>query len=273
MSYEIKPLGVGGILDQAVQLLKNHLGLFLGISMCISVPFGLVMSFVMLGITPELPPNPTPEEIAAFQQKVMSNLPITIAMGVVSMIIVYPLTTGAMIHAVASEYLGKPTTVGASIGRALRVFFPLLWTSLIMFIFVYAGLLFCIIPGLYFLVRYSLSSHAVVLDELSGTAALKRSSSLLLHDRTKNYNTLVLLWLLLGVIGFAINMLSQYVPQQHVAIVVALLLQAVNGAFGAAAFAVFYFSCRCKAENFDLELLAETMHVETQAAQSPIVEQ
>lgn len=273
MSYEIKPLGVGGILDQAVQLLKNHLGLFLGISMCISVPFGLVTNFVMLGIAPELSQNPTPEEIEAVQQDIFSNFAIIMGMSFVSLIIVYPLTTGAMIHAVASEYLGKPTTVGASIGRALRVFFPLLWTSLLMFLLVYVGLLFCIIPGFYFLVRYSLSSHAVVLDDLNGSAALKRSSSLLLHDRTKNYNTLVLLWLLLGVIGFAINMLSGFVPQQHVAIVVAVLLQAVNGAFGAAAFAVFYFSCRCKAENFDLELLAETMHLETQAAESPIVEQ
>jgi hypothetical protein len=270
MSYEIKPLGVGGILDQAVKLLKNHFGLFLGISMCVSVPFGLVMSFVMLGITPQLSENPTPQEIEALQQGLVSNFAIIMGMSFASMIIVYPLTTGAMIHAVASEYLGKPTTIGASIGRALQVFFPLLLTSFLMFLVVYVGFLFCIIPGFYFLVRYSLSSHAVVLDELSGPAALKRSSSLMLHDRTKNYNTLVLLWLLLGVIGFAINMVSGLIPQQHVAIVVGVLLQAVNGAFGAAAFAVFYFSCRCKAENFDLELLADAMHVETATPESPI---
>lgn len=114
MRYEIKPLGVGGILDQAVQLLKNHFALFMGISLCISVPFGLLVGFLSLGLMPQLPENPTPQEIAAIRQQFTSNFIIIMCMGLVSMIFVYPLTNGAMIYAVASEYLGKPTTVGAA---------------------------------------------------------------------------------------------------------------------------------------------------------------
>lgn len=262
MRYEIKPLGVGGILDQAIQLLKNHFGLLMGISLCISVPFGLIVGFVSLSLMPPIPVNPTAEDMQAYQQAAMSYMLPLMAMGLLSMAIVYPLTTGAMIHAVASEYLGKPTTVGASIGKAFRLFLPLVVTSFLMFLIVYLGLIACIIPGVYFLVRYSLSSHAVVLEGKMGPSALKRSTELMTFDRSKNYNTLVLLWLLLGVIGFAINSGSAFIPQPHLAMVVSVLLQAVNGAFMAAAFAVFYFSCRCKADNFDLQLLAKAMDEE-----------
>jgi hypothetical protein len=264
MRYEIKSLGVGGILDQAVQLLKNHFALFMGISMCISVPFGLVFGFVTYGLRPQFPPGAAQEDIARIQQEfLLSNFPVIMGMVFVSMIFVYPLTTGAMIHAVASEYLGNPTTVGASLRRAFRVFLPLLWTSMLMFILVYLGLFLCILPGVLLMFRYALSSQAVVLEGRSGSNALKRSKELMLYDRTKNYNTLFLLWLLLVVIGFGINSGANFIPQPHVAIVVSVLLQAVNGAFWAAALAVFYFSCRCKAENFDLVLLAEAMKTES----------
>ena len=262
MGYEVKALGVGGILDQAINLLKNHFGLLMGISFCISVPFGLLFSFVNLAMTPELPPNPTGADFAVFQQQTFSNLPILMGLGVVSMICVYPLTNGAMIHAVASEYLGKPTTVGASIGRAFRVLVPLLWTSFLMFILIYLGILLCILPGVLLMFRYALSSQIVVLEGLSGSAALKRSKALMHHDTVKNYATLLLLFLLLFVIGIGIQGGAAFIPQPHVSVVVSVLLQAVSSAFATAALAVFYFSCRCKAENFDLLRLADAMKVE-----------
>ncbi|MEM6473835.1 MAG: hypothetical protein AAF802_30045 [Planctomycetota bacterium] len=259
MQYEIKPLGVGGILDQSVQLLKNHFGLLMGISLCVSVPFNLIIGLINISLVPEPPEILTAQAIQEYQQQVAGVSLKLAGLGLLSLILVYPLTTGAMTYAVASEYLGRPTTVGASVGTAFRKFFPLLLTSVLMFIIVYIGLILCIIPGLYFLVRYSLATYAVVLEGKMGISALKRSSELMTSDRTKNYNSLVLLWLLLGAIGFGVGAVTSIIPQAHVALVVSVLIQAVLASFGAAAFAIFYFSCRCKAENFDLMLLAEAM--------------
>ena len=259
MNYDIKPLGVGGILDQAVNLIKTRFWLFFGIAACIAIPAGLALNFLSLAMLPAVPPNPTPEDMLVFQQEMASKI---LPLGLISMLVsifVYPLTTGAMIHAVSSEYLGNETSVGASIGAAFKKFFPLLWTSILMFLTVYVGIIMCIIPGLYFLIRNTLSSHAVMLEDYSGRSALQRSSELMLHDRSKNYNTLVLLWILLGVVGFATGFVGGLIPQPHIKIVVTVLLQAILQTFGAAAFAIFYFSCRCKADNFDLELLAESI--------------
>ncbi|MEM9658269.1 MAG: hypothetical protein AAF961_07915, partial [Planctomycetota bacterium] len=183
MRYEIKPLGVGGILDQAIQLLKNHFGLLMGISMCLSVPYGLIVGFASMSLTQSLTQNPTPEEQQAFQEAATATAFILAGVGLLGWVIVYPLTTGAMIFAVASEYLGKPTTVGASIGKSFRLVVPLILTSILMYVIVYLGFLACIIPGIYFLVRYSLSSQAVVLEGKSGRAALRRSTELMTFDR------------------------------------------------------------------------------------------
>ena len=259
MKYDIKPLRIGEILDQSVKLIQSRFALFFGISACITIPVGLILNFTMLSIAPQMPANPTPEDVRVFQEAMAKNLlPILLVSGL-GYILVYPLMTGSMIHAVASEYLGKPTTVGASIRAAFKKFFPLLGTSILMFLIVYLGLFLCIIPGLYFLVRYSLSSNIVMLEDKAGTKALSRSSELMLNDRTKNYNTLVLLWILLGVAGAGVGYIAGLVPQPHLQVVVSVVIQALFQAFGAAALAIFYFSCRCKADNFDLELLASSI--------------
>ena len=101
-----------------------------------------------------------------------------------------------------------------------------------------------------------------------GTPVEMSAKELMHHDRTKNYNTLFLLGLLLFVISGAINGSVSFIPPRHVAIIASVLLQAVNGAFWASALAVFYFSCRCKAENFDLELLADAMKADSSESSS-----
>ncbi len=272
MKYDIKPLGVGEILDQSVKMIQSRFTLFLGISACIAIPAGLIVNFVMLAMMPQMPPNPTPQDMEVFQQAMFQNLIPIMLLSALSMMIVYPLTTGSMIHAVASEYLGKPTTVRKSIAAALKKFFPLLGTSILMFLAVYLGLFLCVIPGLYLLVRYTLSSNVVMLEDKSGPSALSRSSELMLSDRSKNYNTLVLLWLLLGFAGFGINYISNFIPQPHIKIVVTVVIQSLFQAFGAAAFAIFYFSCRCKADNFDLELLADSLNTQPADSAAPLAD-
>jgi hypothetical protein len=49
------------------------------------------------------------------------------------------------------------------------------------------------------------------------------------------------------------------VPQPHVQMIVQVLLQAALTLFSTAAMVVFYFSCRCGVENFDLEHLAASV--------------
>ena len=53
------------------------------------------------------------------------------------------------------------------------------------------------------------------------------------------------------------------IPQPHVRVVLLALVEAVLTIFASAAFVAFYFSCRCKHEQFDLALLAQSVGAET----------
>ena len=259
MRYEIKELGLGGVLDQAVALLKNHFGLLFGISLCLMIPLNLIQSFGIYAVTPEIGPNPTQEQANAYFQAMAEAAPQLIALNigfvVLALLIVWPVTNGATIHAVAQKYLGKPASVGGALGFALRRLPSLLWTSLLATIFITLGLVLLIIPGVILLFRYFLASYVVVVEGKSGGDALKRSGQLMKGNAGKVF----VLGLLLGVIGALVGAGARFIPVPEAGIVVTVLINGILFALGAAAWTVLYFSARCKHEGFDLTLLAESL--------------
>lgn len=265
MRYQIKELGLGGILDQAITLVKNHFALLMGIVLVLFFPFTLALNFFitssMQGMQALQAGAAGGIDMAA-QQKAASGMLIMFPLLFLYQLVIVPLTNAAIIHAVASEYLERPVTVGQSISRAFRVLLPLLGTTILFGLIVYAGLLLCIIPGVIWLFQNILYGHVVVIEGLSGMPALRRSKQLMLSDRTKHFNTIFLLGLVLGIVNFASGAVAGLIPEPHVATAVTSFVQSVLMLLGTAAGVVFYFSCRCKAENFDLTLLAQSVAAE-----------
>jgi hypothetical protein len=258
MQYQIKSLGLGGILDQAVQLVKNHFGLFFGIVAVLYLPFALLQGFVSLAVLPELPATPTTEDFRVYQeaaaQASIYTMPLTILFGFV----VVPITNAAVIDAVSQCYLSKEATIGSSYSHATKILFPLLGTWILQMLAIMGGFILLIIPGIIFSFWFFLSSHAVVVGGESGRAALSRSKKLM----QGNIGTVIALGMVLGVIQWGIIGGTYFIPQKHVATAAQALLGSVAFVFSTVAVVVFYFSCRCKIENFDLTLLAENIGLE-----------
>jgi len=164
MRYEIKELGVGGVLDQAVRLLKNHFGLLFGVTLILQVPYGLIQGFVQLAIMPDIPSAPTPEDVAAIQAAALANLRYTVLLGLLGGLFVVPLTNAALIHAIASEYLEMRASVSDALGRALRAFLPIVWTWILVYLAVVGGMLLCIIPGILCAFWFALATQVVVIE-------------------------------------------------------------------------------------------------------------
>ena len=112
---------------------------------------------------------------------------------------------------------------------------------------------------------FSLSSHTVVIDGESGKAALARSKKLM----KGNIGTAIAIGLVLAIIQLGIMTGVYFIPQKHVAVVLQAFLGSVSFLFSTVAFVVFYFSCRCKNENFDLMLLAESIDQQGDVAAEP----
>ena len=84
---------------------------------------------------------------------------------------------------------------------------------------------------------------------------MKRSKQLM----AGNIGNLFVLGLLLGLVNAGITFGAGLIPQPHVRVLVISVVAAVLTIFASAAFVAFYFSCRCKHEQFDLSLLAESV--------------
>ena len=259
MAYKIRQLGLGGILDQAVALTKNHFGLFFTIMLLLFIPVNLIAGFIQLSM---LPPPPTlgapPEAIIAYQEAAMRIWPISVGFSLLVAVVVMPLTNAAVVDAVARLYLGQQTTAVDSLKYGLSRLMPLIWTSILMFLAIMGGFILLIIPGILFALWFSLATHVVVIEGISGTAALGRSKQLV----RGNLGTMIVLGLLIGGINFGVGMVAGVIPQPHVQLVLSQLITSVLTIFGTAAMVVFYFSCRCGVENFDLQFLAESIGVE-----------
>lgn len=250
MKYEIRELSIGGILDQSIQVIMNNFGVLMAIAFSLQLPLAIATLVIMtaFGFNPGGDP--------AAMQAVNPMFFIGLAVIGLLTIIVTPITNAAMVHAIADAYLGKKPSVGASFSRALTKIGPLIWTWIIVGLAIMGGLIACIIPGILCIIWFSLATQVVVLEPVSGIAAMKRSKELIKGNIGKWF----VLMILLAVIGMGIGFGSQMIGGLTQNIMIAQLIQSVSqivaGLLGAAILVLLYFSARCMHEDFDLELLA-----------------
>ncbi|MCY3021950.1 MAG: hypothetical protein NTW87_23305 [Planctomycetota bacterium] len=267
MRYVVKAMALGEVLDQAVVLTKDHFKMLFGISCFLLVPLNLAHQFSIYAIAPGMLRGENPEQLAnEGLGKLLLVLGINLVFVLLLVFVAMPLTNAALIRAVASEYLDRPTTAWRTFRETLGLLLPLIGTSLLAGLIVFAGSLACLIPGIYFALCYYLTTHTVVIEERAGWDALTRSHQLMKGNMVAAF----VLGLLLGVIGVFAQLMGNMIPIIPIAIVVNSLVQGVLVALGAAAAVVFYFSCRCKHEDFDLTILASAVaQEETPGAQVP----
>jgi hypothetical protein len=275
LQYDIRPLKLGEVLDQAVNLTKDHFWLLFKIMLFLLLPFNLVSNYLVnanaiqsemrVKFEPDFqaPPVERPGAIggpAAVQEMPKFDFFIAImAIGaaLINMLLVYPLSNAAIIYAVGNCYLNQPISVGTSYRRAVRVYLPLLGTTILMMLAIGVGYILCLVPAAIFGLWFCLSTQVVVLEGLAGTTALKRSRELM----RGNMRTAFLLWVVMMVIFLSLGVIPKVIQQLAISSVVESLLQTVVFIFYSAVWVVFYFSCRAKAEHFDLTMLADAVGV------------
>src|SRR6266545_450111 len=95
--------------------------------------------------------------------------------GVIVALLVGPLVTGALIRAVARAHLGQPISLRTAIEEAWPFFGSILLVLLLTFVVVVGGLILLVIPGLVFLVRFSLAQPVLLVEGMRGREGLRRS--------------------------------------------------------------------------------------------------
>ena len=252
MRYTIRELKLGEILDQAVNLTKDHFGVLLGITGVLMIPFYVIGGLIQVSMIPKLPPNPTPEQVRAVTSGAMS---FTLPFALLGAYVIIPITNAAVIYAISNAYLEKPISVGESFKRVFQRILALIGTWLLVGLAIMGGMILCFVPGILAAFWFALATQVVVIESVAGFAAMKRSKQLM----AGNIGTFFVLGLLVGLINAGITFATTLIPQPHVQVVLSSIVTGVVTIFASAAFVVFYFSCRCKHEQFDLALLAQSV--------------
>ncbi len=261
MPIAIRHLGIGEILDQAVKLIKADFGVLFATTAVMLIPYDIASRFIVRDFIVAPPPNPTFGEMLAVLK---GDFQILLArFGVIGCLIL-PLTNAALVHCISNRYLGQPCGLRQTLRYLFQRFFGLFGTWLLFLLVVTCGLVLCIVPGFLIVFRYGLSTQVVAVEGISGFAALQRSRNLI----GGNVASLVILSAVLIFIGSSIHWSIDYIPNESLHTVGSALAGSIMTVLWSAVIVVFYFSCRCKMEQFDLELLARS--VGDEVAISPV---
>jgi hypothetical protein len=268
---DLRPLSLGEILDRTFTLYRRHFVLFLGIT---ALPHLLILALnlVQASITklPELPVKPPAEQ---FQGGLSSGLFAFGIFGALIALIVYLVaylfSQGGTIYAVSELYLGRTTTIGASLRRMWGQLGNLFVVTLLNGLAVGGALILLIIPGIYVACRLITCVPAALLEDLGASRSLGRSWEL-----TKGFagRAFVIGLLYLGIVYAASLLLMMpfgigmgIALAKHNVEMLRLWSALMNiGNFVVQVFvspilliatSVFYFDLRVRKEAFDLQLM------------------
>ena len=249
MEYEIRAMSFGEILDMGFQILRNHFVLLVGLYSLLYVPLGLASQLVAGG-------NEVPD-------------PMTLMAGLLPIVLVWlllqPILTAAITHAIAESYLSKVVSFGGALRFALSIFLPLVGTSLLATIIVMTGFFLLFIPGIILWLTFMLLTPVMVIERVFAFRAMERSWALAKRNLARLFGVWIVTLVLVTTLTGGAGLIAGFIP--FVGVVFSGIVQGAATAFGTAAFVVLYFDIRCRKEAFDLEHLAR--QVESQAGAAP----
>ncbi|OKK07533.1 hypothetical protein AMK26_00025 [Streptomyces sp. CB03234] len=229
----LRPLGVGEILDGAVSTLRAHWRTVLGITITVSVITKIgdvLLQRYVVPAPPQLKRNPTPQE--ALDQLVQSLKASLLSLGpTMALTLIGTFITTALLTIVISRaVLGRPVTLSDAWREArprlpqllgLTLLLPLLSVAImtvgllpgLLLDGTAAGVLLTVLGGLtaavvvtWLLVRFSLSSSALMLERQGVAASLRRSAKLVQGAWWRIFGILMLTMLLLTLITMIIGL-------------------------------------------------------------------
>jgi len=232
MPYEIKERSLGSILDVSLRLIVKER---------IYHHLGLAVLVLYLGIS-------------AGYYYWEDSPPLFWAVFGFDLFIFTPVVIGLLTVVTAEFFLQKKPSLNDGWSQMLPVIGRLLVISAVYHMLLIVGIVLLLFPGLWLASRYMVTLETTVLERTGFRESFRRSSQLLQGSR-KQAAAITLIWVLLTVI---FNTGSHLLPYPLSSVCDALyetgFLIYLN-----VATTVLYLSCRCKKENLDLQLLANSV--------------
>jgi hypothetical protein len=272
---QLRPLGIGEILDVAIKIFWRHKGTLARIVLVVVAPVTVLANLIQFSALPD-------ED--ALNADTASNADISLAItgffaAAVLGWIGTTFATAACFKAVGEAYIGEPPSWRSSLRFVGKRLHSVLWLVFLTTLVTIAGVLLCVIPGVYFFVAFSVVMPVLLLEGLRGRRAMGRSRQLVKGRWWPAFALLAVGLIITGIVGAVIQSLITAVTftdtgnDTFVAFLVttigAVAAAIVTAPFQAAYTSVLYFDLRVRKEAFDLQLLAQQIGVEPPAGLGP----
>ncbi len=271
MKFDLRPMGIGDILDTTFRLYKARFVPFLVISLALYVPMGIVFAWfqtsALAGMeAPRALAHADPEAAAQILRSFLAFVLFVLLYGLV----VFPICYGVMVVQVSATYLGENLSGAGAFRRAAPRLLRLLAANFIVGVLNALGYLLLIVPGIIFTLYFILVPAAVVLEGCGVFRSLSRSVELVSGNLGKGF--------LLGLVVFCLVMAVSAILQGFIFFLpvgefLKVFLNQVSAALllpiQTAAFILFYYDLRIRKEAFDLERLAAEAGIPATAAAAP----
>ncbi len=174
------------------------------------------------------------------------------------LVIFMPLCSAALTHNISAAYLGKELSAGESYQRALPRLAGLIGTQFLAGVVVVLGFCACLVPGVIFSLWFYVLIPIVVLEGVTGPAAMGRSREL----TRGNLGKIFLVAFVAGLFAFIMTLIFRFgiglIPWPHytVRVFFQTLAQSLLLPITTAPITLLYYDLRIRKEAFDLQMLS-----------------
>ena len=264
---DLRPLGIGEVLDAGIKIVWRNAGTMLWIVLPIVLPVQFLTSLLIVSAEDESlgTTDPITGEVVYESGDIWLLVTGFVAIGVLSLL-ASTLVTAACFKAFGDAYLGERPAAKSSLGYALRRAHSIVWVTILGWIIVLIGAIFCILPGIWLYVSFAVAVPVLLTEGVKGRKALGRSKRLVRGRWWSAFAIILLGTLLTGIVSSVMSGLLEAASLTNagnntVSILTTTVGSTVAAAlttpFSAAFVTVLYFDLRVRKEGFDLQLLAQ----------------
>jgi hypothetical protein len=162
-------------------------------------------------------------------------------------VIITAVLQAAILRAAALATIGDPIDIEASYRWGLRRVWSVLLIAILVGLTVAIGFILLIIPGIIALVFLSVSVPALVVENLRGTAAMRRSWALVRNHFWHVLGVIVVAALMTGVVNSVLNAIGSH--NRFLGAILGIIGQLIVAPFSALVSVVLYIDLRARVES------------------------
>ncbi len=258
---DFRPMSVGQIFDRTFSLYKQNLVRFITIVSVVTVPVWIVQicgAYVLQ------------RGFGASGGGAMSVALMALSLfGVLVGVLAQNLANAALIRSVSESYLGHEVTVGEAYRSVLPKLVTVVAAGILVGIVVMFGIVLLVVPGIIFALWFSLTTPAILIENLGATGGMGRSRRLVSGNLGKVFGVSFIALIIAVIIGYLFSFLGTFIASRLGGLtepgpVVVNQLFSLAGQIAATPIAatatiLLYYDLRIRKEGFDLEMLAQRL--------------